>query len=222
MPALETRGFELVDWQRSGVEAWRRGVDGEPFRGTLEVVTGGGKTLIALSCAALAFETSPDLRVVVVVPTEALARQWRDAVERYTTVPTAQIGLLGAGGMMLGFFALTRLPLPESVAIGYALPLLIVVFSALFAGETVRAYRWTAVAAGLVGVMIILWPRLTVLTGGAPDPGGASLGAVAALCGCVFGATATVMVRNLVATERSATIVLYQSLTCAVVGLSGL
>ena len=41
-------------------------------------------------------------------------------------------GLIGVCGMGLGFFALTRLPLPEAVAINYAMPLLIVVFGAMF------------------------------------------------------------------------------------------
>ena len=59
--------------------------------------TGGGKTLIALSCMAEAAKVAPDLRVAVVVPTEALARQWVSVLERSTTLRTEQIGLLGAG-----------------------------------------------------------------------------------------------------------------------------
>jgi uncharacterized membrane protein len=41
-------------------------------------------------------------------------------------------GLVGTTAMGLGFFALTRLPLPEAVTLNYAQPLLVVVFSALF------------------------------------------------------------------------------------------
>ena len=48
------RGFDLQDWQRKAVEAWISGDAGGPFRGTLEIFTGGGKTLIALACAEAA------------------------------------------------------------------------------------------------------------------------------------------------------------------------
>ena len=48
-------------------------------------------------------------------------------------------GLVGTAAMGLGFLGLGLLPLPESTAIGYAMPLLTVVFAAMFLGEEVRA-----------------------------------------------------------------------------------
>ena len=128
-------------------------------------------------------------------------------------------GLVGTGGMMFGFYALTQLPLPEATAIQYAAPLLIVVFSAVFIGETVRFYRWSAVLVGLIGVLIIVWPRLTVFSGGLEDASGATLGAIAALVSCCFAASAMILVRRLVFTERSATIVLYFSVFSTLIGL---
>ncbi len=128
-------------------------------------------------------------------------------------------GLVGTGGMATGFFALTQLPLPEAITINYATPLLIVVFSAVFYHEQVRLYRWSAVLVGLVGVVIIIWPRLTVFSGGMDNMSGATLGAISALVACCFAATAMVLVRRLVDTERSATIVLYFSITSALLGL---
>lgn len=98
MKPIRTRDFELRPWQQSAVDAWEHGWEGHPNQGTLEVVTGGGKTLIALACAARVAETVPDLKLAVVVPTEALARQWRDAIARYTTITATHVGLLGAGG----------------------------------------------------------------------------------------------------------------------------
>lgn len=50
-------------------------------------------------------------------------------------------GLVGVCGITFSFIALTRLPLPEAVAIQYAMPLLIVLFGALILKETVRLYR---------------------------------------------------------------------------------
>jgi len=128
-------------------------------------------------------------------------------------------GLVGTTSMMLGFYALTQLPLPEAVAINYATPLVIVVFSALFFHEQVRAYRWTAVIVGFVGVLIIMSPRLTLFSGGVANATGATLGAIAALAACVFAAVAMLLVRKLVATERSTTVVLYFSLNSSFIGL---
>lgn len=94
---VPTVGFELVPWQLDAVAAWERGGD-RPYAGTLEIFTGGGKTLIALQCFHVASRRSPDLRLAVVVPTEALARQWTDVIRRHTDLSDDQIGLLGAGG----------------------------------------------------------------------------------------------------------------------------
>jgi drug/metabolite transporter (DMT)-like permease len=55
-------------------------------------------------------------------------------------------GGVGVTSMALGFFALTRLPLPEAITLNYAQPLLVVVFSALFIGEKIWVYRWSAVS----------------------------------------------------------------------------
>ncbi|HEY0917891.1 DMT family transporter [Devosia sp.] len=128
-------------------------------------------------------------------------------------------GLVGVGSMGFGFYALTKLPLPEAVTIQYATPLLIVVFGALILKESVRLYRWTAVAIGMAGVGIILWPRLTLFDGGAAVDA-LAIGAIAALIGSVFGAFAAILVRRLVETERSSTIVLYFSVTSSLVTLA--
>lgn len=94
---LRATGFSLTDWQEDAVAAWVQG-DGEPYRGTLEIFTGGGKTLIAIACMARAAATTEDLKVAVVVPTEALARQWIDSLVANTSLAEPDIGLLGAGG----------------------------------------------------------------------------------------------------------------------------
>lgn len=130
-------------------------------------------------------------------------------------------GLVGTTAMGLGFTALGLLPLPEVTALGYAAPLLTVIFAAMFLGEQVRAFRLTAVVVGLVGVTIVLAPRLTVL-----DVETASrletIGAMAALLGAVFAALAQVFVRKLVHGEQTAAIVFYFSLTAAILSLATL
>lgn len=94
---ITTEGFELHPWQSDAADAWADGFEGHPYRGTLEIVTGGGKTLIALECIARASQREPDLKAAVVVPTEALARQWRERLVKNTSLDGDSVGLLGAG-----------------------------------------------------------------------------------------------------------------------------
>ncbi|RUY22634.1 EamA family transporter, partial [Mesorhizobium sp. M7A.F.Ca.CA.001.13.2.1] len=115
-------------------------------------------------------------------------------------------GLVGVCAMGLGFFALTRLPLPEAITLNYAQPLLVVVFSSIFLGEAIRVYRWSAVAVGLVGVLIISWPELTLLSSDQALDDQEVLGVMAALVAAAISAVAMLLVRNLVQSERTATI----------------
>jgi drug/metabolite transporter (DMT)-like permease len=124
-------------------------------------------------------------------------------------------GLVGVTAMSLGFFGLARLPLPESITINYAQPLLVVVFSALILGETVRVYRWSAVVVGLLGVFIIAWPNLTLLADPSTMGGEEALGVAATLCGALVSALAMILIRSLVHTERTGTIVLWFSMTAS-------
>lgn len=126
-------------------------------------------------------------------------------------------GVVGTLAMGLGFAGLGYLPLPEVTAIGYAAPLLTVIFAAMFLGEEVRAFRISAVALGMTGVLIVLAPRLSL------DPGEAglaeALGAMLVLGGAVFAALAQVFVRRLVQTEATPAIVFYFSLTATLLSL---
>jgi superfamily II DNA or RNA helicase len=96
--AFKTHGIELFPWQQAAVEAWVAGDDDRSCFGTLEVVTGGGKTLIALKCVEKAALRDPAVQLVVVVPTQALARQWREQLISRTSLAPGEIGLMGAGG----------------------------------------------------------------------------------------------------------------------------
>ena len=63
-------------WQQQCATKWiKKG------RGTVKVVTGGGKTLLALMIMEVLQNTvDPNLRVVIVVPTIVLMHQWHDAI----------------------------------------------------------------------------------------------------------------------------------------------
>lgn len=127
-------------------------------------------------------------------------------------------GLVGVISMFLGFTALGLLPFPEVVTIGYAAPLVATILAAMFLGERIRFYRITAVFAGLAGVVIVLAPRISVLEGEGANAV-AAVGALAALMGAIFAALAQVFVRKLVIEEKTATIVIYFSLTATLLSL---
>ncbi len=127
-------------------------------------------------------------------------------------------GLVGTCAMGLGFAALGFLPLPEVTAIGYTAPLLVVVFAAMFLGEEVRAFRISCVVLGMIGVLIVAAPPLTVLSG---STGGhaEAFGAMLVLTSAVFAALAQIFVRKLVNTEKTPAIVFWFSVTATCLSL---
>ncbi len=157
----------------------------------------------------------------VIVAWLAMRRELATGLQAHNPISHIWRGLMGTLAMGLGFAGLGFLPLPEVTAIGYASPLLVVVFAAMFLGEEVRLFRISAVALGLTGVMIVLSPRLTVVSGDAASQREA-LGAMLVLAGAFCSALAQVFVRKLVNTEKTAAIVFYFSLTSTVLSLTTL
>jgi drug/metabolite transporter (DMT)-like permease len=121
-----------------------------------------------------------------------------------------------ACAMMLWFTALTLIPLPEATAIGFVVPLITVALAWLVLGERVRIFRWMAVLVGLLGVGIIIWPRLGA---GADYGSSAALGAMVALCSATLWALAQIFLRRLTETESSGSAVLSFSVATMVLGL---
>ena len=126
-------------------------------------------------------------------------------------------GLLGTSAMGLTFAGLGLLPLPEVTAIGYATPIFAVIFAAIFLGERIRLIRLSAVGLGLIGVMIVIAPRLSVEAEAATT--GATLGALMVLTASILRAMVQIHVRRLVQTDTTAAIVLYLSLTASTLAL---
>jgi drug/metabolite transporter (DMT)-like permease len=126
-------------------------------------------------------------------------------------------GLFGTTAMALTFGGLGLLPLPEVTAIGYATPMFTVLFAALFLGERVRLFRLSAVALGLIGVMVVLAPRLSLDADTLTQ--GVTIGAIMVLAASVLRALVQIHVRRLVQTETTAAIVFYFSLTATVLAL---
>ena len=129
-------------------------------------------------------------------------------------------GMMGTVAMASGFAGLAWLPLPEVTALGYAAPILTVVFASMFLGEKVGVWRISAVALGIIGVMIVLSPRLSILREGVGHA--EALGAIIVLTGAVFAALAQVTVRRLVASETTSSIVFWFSVTASLLSLTTL
>ncbi|NIY71527.1 DMT family transporter [Marivivens donghaensis] len=126
-------------------------------------------------------------------------------------------GIIGTTAMGLGFAALRYLPLPEVTAVGYATPIFIVIFAAMFLNEQVRLFRFASVAVGLIGVMVVMAPRLSVGEEGiATDH---ALGAMLALTSAVCAALAQVFIRKMTKTETTSSIVFWFSITATLLSL---
>lgn len=128
-------------------------------------------------------------------------------------------GLLGTAVLAMNFVALGLLPLPEVTTIGFAAPVLTLVFAVLFLGERVRLFRWAAVALGLAGVLVVVWPRLSL--GGEVDTL-ARLGALMALGAASGAALVKIVIRKMVASETTPSIVFYFALTASLLSLVSL
>lgn len=118
-----------------------------------------------------------------------LAHAWR-AVAGLTT-------------LVMAFTALAYLPLAEATTLSFAAPLFAIILSALILGEKVGPHRWSAVALGFVGVLVVMRPEASHL------PATGLLLAAAAAFG--VGVT-TITIRQIGRTEGTQTIVLWFSL----------
>ncbi|GMG84089.1 DMT family transporter [Paralimibaculum aggregatum] len=133
-------------------------------------------------------------------------------------------GLIGCSAMGLSFAALGLLPLPEVIALGFAAPLIATGLAVLLLGEVVRLYRWTAVAVGLAGVVVMVWPRLTIIRADGLDglAEGAALGAACMLVAAFLMALAQIQVRWLTRTEPTLAIVFWFHVSCSLASLATL
>lgn len=106
--------------------------------------------------------------------------------------------LWGTGALGLLIFALGRLTLADTIALGFTRPLWMTVFAAIFLGEVVRMRRGIATAVGFAGVVIMVRPQ-----------GGVDPAMLAALGVALCGVATMIHVKRLAATEPAARIVFY-------------
>ncbi|PHQ85928.1 MAG: EamA family transporter, partial [Thalassobium sp.] len=108
-------------------------------------------------------------------------------------------GVAGSVAMGLGFAGLKYLPLPEVTAIRFVTPVVMLVLAAVLLGERLRLVRISAVAVGLIGVLIIVWPRLSTGAGTSE-----AFGAMIVLGSACLAALAQVFVKSMAGRESTA------------------
>ena len=114
----------------------------------------------------------------------------------------------GIVGMVLNFGGVILLPLAEATTLGFTAPMFAVVLSIVLLKESVGVWRWSAVAAGFVGIVIIAQP------GGGHLP---LMGAAVALGGAFMIALIAIQIRDLSRTETPLVIVFWFSVASVIV-----
>ena len=103
----------------------------------------------------------------------------------------------GLGGMFSAFWGYMYLPLATATALGFTMPLFLTALSVLILRETVGWRRWSAVAVGFAGVLVMLRPASQTLPAAERDALIARMRAalVAAVPGVGFGFTQPIQMR---------------------------
>lgn len=199
----------------------------QPFKGILFKLCSVMLFIIMASLVKAVSDVVPPgqavfFRSLLAVPVILAWLWWRGDLRTGLKVnsPSSHLwrGLIGTLAMGLGFAGLGLLPLPEVTALGYAAPLLTVIFAAMFLNEKVGLFRLSAVGLGFLGVLVVLAPRLTALDDEAAQAA-QTLGAVLVLTSAVCVALAQIYIRKMVATEQTSAIVFYFSVLSAFLSL---
>lgn len=116
----------------------------------------------------------------------------------------------GIVGMVLNFGGVILLPLAEATTLGFTAPMVAVLLSIVLLKESVGIWRWSAVLAGFVGIVIIAQPG----SGHIPLHG-----AAVALGGAFMIALISIQIRDLSRTEKPIVIVFWFSVASVLVTL---
>ncbi len=103
------------------------------------------------------------------------------------------------------FYSVSQLPLAEALTLSFLAPVFVAVLGALILKERVDRRIVEALGFGLIGMLIMVWPRLR---GGVT---GAELGVAAALFSAVSYALNLILLRRIAVKEHPAVIVAFQN-----------
>lgn len=114
--------------------------------------------------------------------------------------------VIGLTSMVLLFLSYHLMPLADAVALSFSAPLFLTVLSVPVLGERVGVYRWSAVAIGFVGVLVIVRPGSDLF----------DTSALVGLAAAVAYSFAMMAMRQLGRTESPVTTVFYFTAFCTV------
>ena len=106
---------------------------------------------------------------------------------------------IGIAAMICWFTTLSLLPLAQATALSFTAPMFTSLLAVLLLGEALRARRWSAIAIGFLGTLIILRPGRETL-----QPA-----ALLALATALVWASSTILVKVMARTESAGAIVTY-------------
>jgi len=110
---------------------------------------------------------------------------------------------LGMTGMVFNYGAVALLPLAEATSIGFTMPIFATILSALLLRERTGVHRWSAVALGFAGVVIMAHPESANF---------ASWGLIVALSGALITALVAIVLRDLGRIDEAPVIVFWFTL----------
>jgi drug/metabolite transporter (DMT)-like permease len=114
---------------------------------------------------------------------------------------------VGLGALWTWFYSYRNLPLADAYALGFTAPLFMTALSVPLLGERVGIHRWSAVAVGFGGVLVMVQPGSGVF----------DIAAVWVLVSAFLYALAMIQVRGLGKTEPPLTTVFYFTSVCTLV-----
>lgn len=132
-------------------------------------------------------------------------REERPLAAFMASVHTAQLPryfirtAIGIASMFGGFWAIAHLPLAQAISLAYSSPIFVTIAAVLMLGERVRVRRWSAVAAGFVGVLVIVQPWSSAF----------SIGSLVAVSAAVLSALVAIQIKQLAYTDKADTIVFW-------------
>lgn len=82
--------FQAREWQKKALSMW----ENNSYRGIVRVATGGGKTIFSELCILKFLAIKSNGKVLIIVPTIALAEQWAVNLEEELSVQPAEINII--------------------------------------------------------------------------------------------------------------------------------
>jgi drug/metabolite transporter (DMT)-like permease len=128
-----------------------------------------------------------------------------------TARPIQHMGrnLIHYGAQIGWFLALTLIPLGQVVAIEFTMPIWTAILAASFLGERITIWKVTAIALGIVGVIVIVRPAT----------GEVNQGQLIALAAAVGFGVSVAMMKSLTGTEKTVAIIFWMLVVQSAAGL---